>query len=447
MRPINNIEINNIKRKQQIRLCFNLECDLFEIAIEIPTIFDDVLASCENFLKKNTLVGIGKIITQIHGENEKDLLTELHNYVSLANEKNQKPNDHEVKKSFNKLTKEINWAPNIRELFEQRLARTLPAYKNIKRIINRSIKEFSDNQNRINKFIYKTFLFNYDSYPLNEDNKKIIIDRCQTDINTIESILELNFLKNIETVISSLELLDEYTKNKNEIIMSINRYIMSVCYNNKIRDEDDIIEITNEVIIDLSRNLYKFKIELSFINFIHQYIINSISALSTRKKIVRCPLHIEQRRKPIYAAYHEYCQLYPNKEIDYEIVADIYNSNSNSKRLKVDDIRTYIETEKIKSFSDMQTDGKETKPLNFTSIAHESLIYNSPEEINKTSKDYENIFKVMERLSDMDKRIIKMKFLESEDFTIQEIASAHNVSYDQCRRKIENFMKTIRNQN
>lgn len=460
------IEMDEIARRKLIQYLHHLEKEFIYLLPKCDKIMESIYIVGKEFLCTDKNAGLAKIATYPSCSGRKCLDVDevesgLETYQEEATKKEHtqktraqledfisgyeyvKSEKDEKKKKALQINldytfREINWSQKIRTVFSSKLSICLNNWDMLRKKLNRLIKENSTNT-RINKFEYLSFLDNIDTYPLEQKTKDKIISQVQRHIDIINETLGVSMLDDFNVISEIMLNFNNYTIGKKAVLLSIKRYIASVCRKSGIDDAIETEEIINSATVEISSVLYRYRTEQPFIPYIHTWCHAAITKHRVNRKVMRAPLQIEQKRGLIYQAYNDVTKNNNNKQINFSLVADRLKELDSNSTIDAATIQLYVRTEDVSGF----VSGDENNCYS-DSIESQNGLYGandfseSPEDTAYKQNQKTRILKAIKRLDKVDQTIIKLKIEGSAHAsTIADIAEITNLSYDQCRRRIE----------
>lgn len=459
--PVDEAELD---RRKQVSEVHELEENIIKLVPSFKKMMDDICFECEFFLSKNTGGGIKKIATgtingiDLSGEldNKKEdvelVKKAIENFVSKWNEvRNEK-----VESSYRLLRLEasslflkIVWSYKIRSLIQTSLSHSLDSWDTMRKRLNRLLKDFAGS--RINRFEFMTFLEDIDKYPINNEDKMEIISSVRKELDKIDELLGESIFDNFKKISDILSIFQNYKTNRNEVLISVKKYIASMCRRARIYDQNEIEEATNIAIIEISGVLYRYKTDKSFINYIHRFCQGALNKYKVSKRMIKPAGQISQKRAKIYQAYNDVDSNQISSDPDFNAVAKKLKEIDPNSTLSGKEIEKYIRTEDVSRLSTGASEESDIGQDLHNLTADESLegasIYDvSPEQLLIRDRGFETMMDMMKQLSEMDQNLITLKLhVDDNDkgLTIQEMADQVGISYDVCRRRLEKVRDTV----
>lgn len=339
---------------------------------------------------------------------------------------------------------EICWHHNIRNLFYSKLSRSLETWTRLVRRLRHRLKR-ELNVSRVNEFEYKDFLENFDAYPLDDEVKKSILVDIEDYTKKIGQILEVDFLKRKDDILSIMSLYAEYIDVKNEILLSVMKYPAYLCTRqNAYRSDPDAVgAIVSRSVEKISEILYKYDNEHNFMNFVHSYCQNAISQSRLESKIVVNNMEMENKRRAIYQALNEVQDV--EFSVDYVELA---------KRVMEIDPKAVFEPKALENFingsliTSLDTGSYNSdKPLVDELEALTGGLFDSEgpgDNELMTEELVSTIMEAIELLPDVQQKIMSTYLWgDTEEQKITNIATKNGLSYDQTRGIIDKSKKRV----
>jgi len=451
------IEMDEIERRKLIQHLHHLEKSFIHLMPNCERVIGSIYELGLQFIENDDNRGLGKIASypscanrsqpddnnipdkKEHIQKTRQQLEDFIWAYKYVNSESDPKKQKALKVNLDYTFREINWSQQVRTIFSSKLSVALTNWDMLRKRLNRLLKQHSKTP-RINRFEYLSFLDNLQSYPLEQEIKDLIIAQVKPEIDNINSVLGVSILDNFNVVSEIIMNFNNYIIGKKAVLLSIKRYIANVCRKANIRDSTATEEIINAATIEISSVLYRYRTEYPFIPYIHTWCHAAITRYKVNQKVLRAPMQIEQKRSAIWQAFNDVTKNSGNKEINFELVATRLKEIDPKSKLDAHTIQSYIRTEDVSGFSAGGTD----EQCYSESIDAKNGLYGendfsrSPEEITYKNAQEMRILKEIKRLDQVDQTIILLKLKHGgTNSTIADIADICNLSYDQCRRRIE----------